>query len=95
MSNLEKLQINDSGDSATMVQLGCAVGAYAMLKTLEPALSDGTRHGSSLCANQLQQLPQIRQQLTSEIEKTLGKLGLSASLSTSNIQTANIGQSNQ
>ncbi len=95
MSNLEKFQVNDSGDSTTMMQLGCAVGAYAMLKTLVPALSDGTRHGSSLCASQLQQLPQIRQQLTSEIEKSLGKLGLSVSLSTSNSQTAYIEQNNR
>jgi hypothetical protein len=66
-----------------------------MLKKLEPALSDGTRHESSLCARALQQLPQVRQQLISEIEKSLDDMGISVGLSTSTTQPNYIEQKNQ
>ncbi|AMG00070.1 hypothetical protein ACUY0P_004126 [Vibrio parahaemolyticus] len=84
MSELQTQYDNELTQTTQILQLGAAIGAFAMLKKLEPALSDGTRHGSSVCAGQLQQLPTVRQELTSIIENSLGELGITATLPSSN-----------
>lgn len=82
MKDIEKYESNGSTDSAAIMQLGTAIGALMMLKKLEPALSDGTRNGSSLCASQLQQLPQVKQQLTAVVEDSLNTIGITLNIPT-------------
>jgi len=90
MRDLQKLQINGADEMVVAVRLGSAIGAYQMLKKLEPALSDGTRHGSSECARGLRQLPQFRQQLKFEIAESLGELGIQVTVPKSSIQQTSI-----
>ncbi len=90
MNKVKTSSIEETADSLAMMRIGAALGAHAMLKKLEPALSDGTRHESPLCAKALRKLPEIRQQLTSEIEKSLDDMGISVSLSTSFTQPNSI-----
>ena len=57
-------------------QIGSAVGQAVMLQSLTPALSDGTRSGSSECAQVLQALPEIRQHISNLISDQLPALGI-------------------
>lgn len=83
---MKVLKNSSSYEMANTLRLGVAVGKYSMLKNVETALSDGTRHGSSECARQLRQLPQLKKQLASEIKDSLNELGVSVTLCPSNDQ---------
>jgi len=75
--------ITNSEESASAIRLGYAVGAYKMLKELEPALSDGLRHGSSECGAYMGQLSKVKGQLETEIQESLNDLGIPVTLALS------------
>ncbi|MEE1673720.1 hypothetical protein SNR37_003147 [Agarivorans aestuarii] len=76
MTDLQESFQTSSAEQTQLLILGAAIGGAKILKELEPALSDGTRHGSPLCGKALGELSQKREALNAIAMSSLEQLGI-------------------